>query len=200
MYKITIINIEMSFKLEVTNEDSFECTIRLINDGYRPVVLDFASGTNPGGGWRGKQTGTQEESLCRRSNLGLLLEKCRYPIPSDGLLYIKNVIINKDINGDTINPVKCSVIASELRAIASRKSQYLISRITNLYETAIKNKHDCIILGAWGLGAFRETDEDPELLASAMKHCALKYVSEIKTVFAIYKNKQNYKTFVRIME
>eukprot|EP01046_Picozoa_sp_COSAG06_P067868 COSAG06_NODE_17784_length_921_cov_1.879562_1_plen_198_part_10 len=41
----------------------------------RPLVLDFASDSNPGGGWRGKQQGTQEESLCRQSNLGLAAEK-----------------------------------------------------------------------------------------------------------------------------
>ena len=29
----------------------------------RVLVLDFASDTNPGGGWRGKQTGTQEVHL-----------------------------------------------------------------------------------------------------------------------------------------
>lgn len=34
----------------VTKEDSFECAIRLIGLGYNPVVLDFASGTNPGDG------------------------------------------------------------------------------------------------------------------------------------------------------
>ena len=94
---------------EVTKEDSFECVIRLIKLGHNPVVLDFTSGTNPGGGWRGKQTGTQEESLCRRSNLGLLLEKKKYPIPHDGLDYLSECIINKDINLKSITPMKmCS--------------------------------------------------------------------------------------------
>ena len=88
---------------EITHEDSFECCIRLVSLGLQPVVLDFASGTNPGGKWRGKQVGTQEESLCRRSNLGLLLESKKYPIPRDGLYWINNVIINKNIELEEIS-------------------------------------------------------------------------------------------------
>ena len=61
-----------------------------------PVVLDFASGSNPGGSWRSKQQGTQEETLCRQSNLGLLLEKEKYPIPNDGAIYVKKVKVTKD--------------------------------------------------------------------------------------------------------
>lgn len=40
----------------------------------RPLILDFASDSNPGGGWRGGQQGTQEEALCRCSSLGVALE------------------------------------------------------------------------------------------------------------------------------
>ena len=73
--------------MEITQEDTFEAVIRLVNNKYNPIALDFASGTNPGGGWRSQQQGTQEESLCRRSNLGLLLEGKKYPIPCDGALH-----------------------------------------------------------------------------------------------------------------
>ena len=40
-----------------------------------PAVLDFASDSNPGGSFRGRQQGTQEEELCRQSNLGVCLEE-----------------------------------------------------------------------------------------------------------------------------
>jgi len=36
----------------VTQEDTFDCVVRLVSERFRPVALDFASGTNPGGGWR----------------------------------------------------------------------------------------------------------------------------------------------------
>ena len=185
--------------MEVTKKDSFESAIRLIELKYHPVVLDFASGTNPGGGWRGKQTGTQEESLCRRSDLGLLLEKKKYPIPKDGLHYIPRVMINKNIKMEPITPVKCSVIATELRSIADRSPQYLQARINALYETAIQNNHDSIVLGAIGCGAFKETDDDAKILSKVMKICAEKYQNQIKTVFAIYNNKKNFKAFAETM-
>lgn len=182
---------------EVTKEDSFECAMRLIKLGHKPVVLDFASGSNPGGGWRGKQTGTQEESLCRRSNLGTLLENKKYPIPPDALHYVKKVTINKDTNMKPITAVDCAVIASELKCISERSSKYIQSRLTNLYDIAIKNNHDVIVLGAWGLGAFKETDDDAKILAKEMRLCAEKH--NIKTVFALYKNKENYDVFVDVL-
>lgn len=183
---------------EVTHEDSFECAIRLIKNKYNPVVLDFASGTNPGGGWRGKQNGTQEESLCRRSNLGLELEKKKYPIPDGSSHYIKNIKINKDVNLININPVNCAVVASELKSISERTDQYLETRVDNWYKIAKDNNHNAIILGAIGCGAFKESDDDCKKLANIMKKCADKH-KEIKTVFAMYKMKANYKIFAEVM-
>lgn len=187
-------------KYEVTKEDSFDCAMRLISLGYNPVVLEFASGTNPGGGWRGKQQGSQEESLCRRSNLGLLLEKKVYPIPNDGLFYVKNVIINKNLKLENITPIKTSVIATELKSISHRSSTYLQKRINALYNTAIENKHDSIVLGAIGCGAFKESDDDVKILSKEMKICANKYKGKILTVYAIFNNKNNYNAFVNEMK
>lgn len=183
----------------VTKEDSFECAIRLIDEGFNPVVLDFASGTNPGGNWRGNVVGTQEESLCRRSNLGLLLEKKKYPIPMNSLYYIKNVIITKNLNMENIDPIKVSVIASELKNITDSTINYLNKRICDFYETAIQNKHDCIILGAIGCGAFKESDDDVIILSKQMRICADLYKDKILTVFAIYNNKNNFLAFKKAM-
>jgi len=182
--------------MEITKDDTFDAVMRLVNLGYKsPCALDFASASNPGGGWRGKQQGTQEESLCRRSDLGILLEKKKYPIPTDGLHYIPAITINKNTKLEPISPVKCAVIASELRSIAERSSKYLQMRINSLYDIAIMNKHDVIILGAWGCGAFKETNDDTKILAKEMFICADKYKDKIKTVFAIY-GKKNYDIFV----
>jgi uncharacterized protein (TIGR02452 family) len=183
--------------MEVVNKDTFECAIDLIKNKYNPVCLDFASGTNPGGSWRSKQQGTQEESLCRRSDLGLLLEKQKYPIPRDGLIYLPNVIIKKNFNMEDIKPVKCAVIASELRGISSSTPTYLQSRLQSLYETALHNKHDVIVLGAWGCGAFGESDDDPIILAKEIKKMAQMYNEKIKTVCAVM-GKKNFAAFSKI--
>jgi len=182
----------MATKLEVHQIDTFECVTQYIRLGYHPVALDFASGTNPGGGWRSKQQGTQEEKLCNESDLGLLLEKKKYPIPKDSYHYLPKVIIYK-------NKLTCGIIASELRSIASRTPEYLIGRIESLYQCAIKQGHDLIILGAWGCGAFKETNEDAEILAKAFKIVSQKYQSQIKSVFAVL-SKANYKIFKRVLE
>ena len=123
--------------VEITNEDSFQCAGRLVELKYKPVVLNFASGTNAGGGWRGKQQGTQEETLCRQSDLGLLLEKKKYPIPNDGAHYIPNVNVTKDRSLKNIQPFKCAVIASELKSIAMCKSEYLQMRFELLYKLTV---------------------------------------------------------------
>jgi hypothetical protein len=183
---------------EVTKEDSFDCAIRLIKLGYTPLVLSFSSGTNPGGGWRGKQVGTQEESLCRRSNLGLELEKKKYPISDMGYHYIKNVVINKDPNMNQIESMKCSVIACELKSISERSTKYLEQKISMMYECATHNNHNAIVLGAIGCGAFKESNTDAEILAKVMKTIAQKYPN-IKTVYAIYKGKLNYEVFKKEM-
>ena len=175
----------------VTNEDTFDCVVRLIKEGLKPVALDFASGTNPGGSWRSKQQGTQEESLCRRSDLGLLLEKKKYPIPTDSYHYLPKVTI-------TNTNISCAIIASELRSIASRTEEYLIKRVTDLYECAVKNKHNAIVLGAWGCGAFKETEDDAAIMAKIFKIVAKKYMDKIKTVYAIL-HKPNYEIFKKII-
>lgn len=192
--------------MSVTKEDTFDCVVRMIREGYKnPVALDFASGTNPGGGWRSKQQGTQEESLCRRSDLGILLEKKKYPIPMDSYHYLKTVTINTpqeiETKGqkNTANLPQCAIIASELRSIGNRTEDYLIKRVTDLYECAVKNKHDVIVLGAWGCGAFKEAEDDSEILAKICKKVAKKYDPLIKTVYAVLYTK-NYLTFKKIID
>lgn len=179
---------------DVTNEDTYECAQRLIGMGYGPVVLDFASSTNPGGSWRSKQQGTQEETLCRQSNLGLLLEKQKYPIATDGVIYIPNVIVTKNRLLKDIQPFKCAVIASSLRSIANHSSEYLQMRFKSIYDVALKHKHDALVLGAWGCGAFKETDDDIVILAREFRKFFNKYqVHGIKIVFSVIG--KNYKLF-----
>lgn len=61
-----------------------------------------------------------------------------------------------------------------------------------MYLIATKNKHDVLILGAWGCGAFKETEEDIVILAKEAKKFCDKH-NAIKIVFAIIG--ANYKLF-----
>ena len=55
-------------QISIRNMDSLEAAKELINQGFRPAVLNMASFSTPGGGVeRGSQA--QEEIICRRTNL-----------------------------------------------------------------------------------------------------------------------------------
>ena len=99
--------------IKVSNRDTFTAAkeyaniINSTNEGF-VGVLNFASSTNPGGGVT-KGSTTQEECLCRCSNLYLTLyqEKCireyyninkKYMsnLGSDAIIYSRNIYVFKD--------------------------------------------------------------------------------------------------------
>ena len=178
--------------IDILQMDTFDCVIKYYAMGYKKIIiLDFASGSNPGGGHNSKNLGTQEESLCRRSNLKSLLEQKKYPIPTDNYHYLPKVTITKE-------NVSCAVIASELRSISARTNDYLVKRIENILQCGINNKHDLIVLGAWGLGAFLESEDEPKIMAEIFNKVCSKYKDKIKIVFAIL-HKKNYDIFKEII-
>lgn len=173
--------------IEVISNTSFAAAKDFCSLG-KVAVLNFANPENPGGG---VQNGAmaQEECLCRSSNLYPCLcdksvfdefylyhRNLRSFFYSDRLIYTKGVTVFKD---DSDIPqllpenewFHVDVITCSAPYIARRKytnkaalKELFKSRIKNIFESALDNGVEVLILGAFGCGAFKNP---PEIVAKA---------------------------------
>lgn len=127
----------------------------------RCAVLDFASDSEPGGGWRGRQQGTQEESLCRASSLGRALERLPYPLPSYGMAHVPEVLVIRDDSDALLAaPFTVGVLAAALRDVGgdgepdAKQRQHLQRKVEGVLAAAAALGYDGLVLGSWGCGAF----------------------------------------------
>jgi len=149
---------------------SFESAEWLIRHDCRKVcVLDFASDSEPGGGWRGNQTGTQEESLCRASSLGVALERLQYPIPRYGCAHVPDVVVFRGATGAVLDvPFHVGVIAAALRDVGgdgepdAKQLAHLQKKVSGVLAAMASYGYEHIVLGSWGCGAFGNS---PSLVA-----------------------------------
>ena len=191
----------------------------------RVAILNFASGTNPGGGVT-KGSNAQEESICRVSSLypklntNFLINKfyqyhrdkkdCFY---SNKIIYTNDVLIFREdsapynLLGE--NEFFVDVISSpapNLRNLEkineSELLEILVKRIIRILEIAVINNDRNIVLGAFGCGAFANP---PEIVAKAFKKVIFDrdYRKHFNTiVFAIIDNKytNNFEIFNSILK
>lgn len=180
--------------------DSFEAAHWLLNEkkSNQPLVLDFASDSNPGGGCLSNQQGTQEESLCRRSSLFQSLKSTKYPISQLGCIYVPQVVVFRDKNMALLNePFWVSVVASSLRSMSSSdgtlkgKDEDLVSnKISTILSVALIHNHRSIVLGAWGCGAFGNSASEIARIFHKTIHKKFEGMFE-NIVFAIPKKSNN---------
>jgi len=175
-------------EIKVINEDCLYAAQALVEDGYAPAVVNFASFRVPGGGVR-KGSRAQEENICRRTNLfesifrfidtlakeyALPLEKKQYPLPvHHGAIYSPAITVfraSEDREYEFLDkpfPIDVITIAA-LKDPELDKDGHLNDwaksitkeKIRTMFNLAIYWENDSLVLGAFGCGAFANPPED----------------------------------------
>ena len=148
----------------------------LAGKGYCPSVLNFASAKSPGGGFlRGAIA--QEEYLARSSGLYACLKghemysyhrALKTPIYSDYAIYTPGVPVFRGENSELLdNPFNVAFISCAAVNAGRVKQDYgdqveleMRKRIYKILSISCHYRHDSIVLGAWGCGAFQNNPRD----------------------------------------
>ena len=173
--------------VEVTNETTLSAHRRHLAKGHKVVSLNFASATQPGGGFL---TGAraQEEYLCRSSALYLAIKDSPMydyhrakggHLYSDAMIYSPDVPVFRDDQHELLaTPYQASFITSAAplaRLLRDEDFEHLHDllyvRIKKILSVASSNGHDSLILGAWGCGAF---GNDGNQMAALFQHALSK--------------------------
>lgn len=162
--KVYLVNAASTDMIKLTRPDHYPKT----------VVLNFASYRNPGGKYmEGSQA--QEESLCHESNLYLILREFRhsfYEWNNRNLnygLYQNRALLSPKVSfkhvEDTSRVDVLTCAAPNVRYYALNRMSYQNAIATPEYNATISsrikfimnivNRYDCVILGAFGCGVFR---------------------------------------------
>lgn len=152
----------------VANITTLAVARALLEQGHRPLALNFANGVETGGGFLRGAT-AQEETLCRSSALyATLLGDPMYDFhrdndpaaSSDWAILSPDVPVFRDDSGmECEQPWPLSFLtcaAPYAPAVGRTESAKLLrQRIRRVLAIARAYENDSLVLGAWGCGAFR---------------------------------------------
>ncbi|NGX44180.1 MAG: hypothetical protein K1060chlam3_00345 [Candidatus Anoxychlamydiales bacterium] len=185
------------------------------------AVLNMANQTSPGGGFLQGSSAQEEALCRRsnlfdsinihpigrdKTNFNpYLREKMKgsYQVPEFGAIYSPNILIyrgNQDVDGYAYlkNPEDVDVISSAAYDIAhgskSKPANYRENtkiKLQMILNTALEKKQECVVLGAYGCGAFgNDPKEVTSIVKEILKERAI-YQKEMKIVFAIIKDRND---------
>lgn len=196
--KLNSMNIDVVFGGTVSTAYSID------GDNCRVAMLDFADAKRPGG-WVVEGAPTQEENMCRCTNLyeTLVQEKClkeyydynfecgipdaenHYNEPyTDALIYAENVTIFKDdVTYKPVAPKYVDVIVSPAPCgNCDGLEDIFIHRMEGIVKSAYLHGVTHLVLGAWGCGAFMQ---NPKVVAKCFAQVLKKYPVFESVIFAI---------------
>jgi uncharacterized protein (TIGR02452 family) len=184
------------------------------------AALNFASAKNPGGGFL-KGSNAQEESIARTSALYECLtkpgvedyyrdnERERMCIYTESIIYSPQVpVFRSDSTGELLpKPYLCSIITAPavnykiaMQRLNNRETilDKFLNRAERVLAVALHNKHDVLVLGAWGCGVFGcDLIDCSQMFRRLLLIDGARYLNVFKkVVFAIYDEK-SYKEFKR---
>lgn len=200
--------------IEVTAETTLAAAQRISAEDENPLVLNFASAKNPGGGFlSGAQA--QEETLARSSSLYPCLmahfemyeanrkgNTCLY---SDAMIYSPRAPVFRGDDGNLLDaPYQASFLTAPAVNAGAVKKQEANNvgrietvnreRARKVFWIANHYGHQTLILGAWGCGVFGNEPKHiarifSELLRGEFSHCFA------HVVMAIYDNTPQQETY-----
>ncbi len=201
----TSVNKEYDTLIRVENSTTIEA-LQQLKGNEKTAILNFASAKNPGGGFLGGAQ-SQEESLARASSLysSLTKDESMYRfnranssfLYSDYMIYSPDVVFWMDDEGNLLpEPLLADVITSpapnkgamlqhQRTAEITEIGPVLRKRMLKVLKLAEQQEIDCLILGAWGCGVFRnEPAEVAELFREVISSHFDGSFREI--IFAVY--------------
>jgi len=145
----------------------------------RPCLINAASSTHPGGGYRRGAAGL-EETLCRRTALSLSLEDAwrwapervwEYPIPEFGAIHSPNIVVLRDperlgypflrtpfqvgvVSGAAYAQPAIDVLPDGTERISRSLAALTRRKIHALLHLVQEKGHDAVVIPAWGCGIF----------------------------------------------
>jgi len=186
--------------------------------GHKNVVLlNFANRHNPGGGYLNGAR-AQEEDLCRcfPQLYPSLMKTEKYPFDLRDVICTDPCLCMRDSNSETYKFLDKSEFKSFYFVTAAapniryggeyfdpEKTSLTIDNILLapiLKPNFIKKEKPCLILGAWGCGAF---GNDPVEIAKLMKNEIMKYGGHYSLIiFAVpsFKDRHNFDTFQNVFQ
>lgn len=184
-----------SCNIVVLKEDSIDVGYLLKRNNFNPVVLNMSCWVSAGGNVVAGAR-SQEEDLFRKSNYNKTLLQKFYPLKDIDTIYSNNVTVFKDSNYNRIIPFYLSFIAAPSinnpgESLNKNDSLLMTRKIKMLFDIALLNGHDSIVLSAWGCGAYRCPPID---IATLFKKEIDFYKQYFKNIFFAIKVNNNSET------
>jgi uncharacterized protein (TIGR02452 family) len=200
----TVLGIEVERELceateiEIEDIDTISASLREINNGHKVLALNMANAYRPGGGFLSGAK-AQEEDLFRCTNLSKALTEDMYPMRGTEIICSPKIHILRDAEYQDLESPKtlafCSIAAHRdphidmCGMLPNHVYNFTKCKIHMMFQIALIQKCDCLVLGALGCGAFHNPPY--EIAKMFCEICTIYAQKFKKIVFAVKSGSDN---------